>query len=113
DEIIAELRPKLQQVPGVRVFLINQPPINLGNQGPQRSLYQFTLQDPDTEELYHWAPILEAKLREVPGLEDVTSDLQVRNPQVRVEMDRDKISALGLSVNQVERSEEHTSELQS
>jgi hydrophobic/amphiphilic exporter-1 (mainly G- bacteria), HAE1 family len=102
DQIIAELRPKLNQVPGVRVFLINQPPINLGNQGPQRSLYQFTLQDTDTEELYHWAPILEGKLREVPGLEDVTSDMQVRNPQVRVEMDRDKISALGLTVNQVE-----------
>jgi hydrophobic/amphiphilic exporter-1 (mainly G- bacteria), HAE1 family len=102
DQIIAELRPKLSQVPGVRVFLINQPPINLGNQGPQRSLYQFTLQDTDTEELYHWAPILEAKLRDLPGLEDVTSDLQVRNPQIRVDMDRDKISALGLSANQVE-----------
>ena len=88
--------------PGVRVFLINQPPINLGNQGPQRSLYQFTLQDTDTEELYHWAPILESKLRDLPGLEDVTSDLQVRNPQVRIDMDRDRIGALGLSVNQVE-----------
>jgi HAE1 family hydrophobic/amphiphilic exporter-1 len=102
DQIIAELRPKLSQVPGVRVFLINQPPINLGNQGPQRSLYQFTLQDTDTEELYHWAPILESKLRDLPGLEDVTSDLQVRNPQVRIDMDRDRIGALGLSVNQVE-----------
>jgi HAE1 family hydrophobic/amphiphilic exporter-1 len=102
DEIIAELRPKLSQVPGVRVFLINQPPINLGNQGPQRSLFQFTLQDPDTEELYHWAPILESKLRDLPGMEDVTSDMQLRNPQVRIEMDRDRISALGLTVNQVE-----------
>jgi HAE1 family hydrophobic/amphiphilic exporter-1 len=102
DEIIADLRPKLSQIPGIRVYMVNQPPINLGNQGPQRSLYQFTLQDTDTEELYHWAPILEAKLRELPGLEDVNSDMQVRNPQVRVDMDRDKISALGLSVNQVE-----------
>jgi HAE1 family hydrophobic/amphiphilic exporter-1 len=102
DEIMADLRPKLSQVPGVRVYMVNQPPINLGNQGPQRSLYQFTLQDTDTEELYHWAPILEAKLRELPGLDDVNSDMQVRNPQVRVDMDRDKISALGLSVNQVE-----------
>jgi hydrophobic/amphiphilic exporter-1 (mainly G- bacteria), HAE1 family len=102
DEIIADLRPKLSQVPGIRVYMINQPPINLGNQGPQRSLYQFTLQDTDTDELYHWAPILEAKLRELPGIEDVNSDMQVRNPQIRVDMDRDKISALGLSVNQVE-----------
>jgi HAE1 family hydrophobic/amphiphilic exporter-1 len=102
DQIMAELRPKLSQVPGVRVYMVNQPPINLGNQGPQRALYQFTLQDTDTEELYHWAPILEAKLRELPGLEDVNSDLQLKNPQIKLEMDRDRISSFGLTANQVE-----------
>jgi HAE1 family hydrophobic/amphiphilic exporter-1 len=103
DQIITELRPKLAQVPGIRAFLVNQPPINLGGQGGgQRSLYQFTLQDTDTEELYHWAPILEAKLRDTPGLEDVNSDMQIKNPQIRIDMDRDKISTLGLTVNQVE-----------
>jgi HAE1 family hydrophobic/amphiphilic exporter-1 len=102
DQIMAELRPKLAQVPGIRVYMVNQPPINLGAQGGQRALYQFTLQDTDTDQLYHWAPILEAKLRELPGLEDVNSDMQLRNPQIRVDMDRDKISALGLTVNQVE-----------
>ena len=101
DQVIAELRPKLSQVPGVRVYMVNQPPINLGGQRA-RSLYQFTLQDTDTAELYHWAPILEAKVRELPGIEDVSSDLQLKNPQIRVDMDRDKISALGLTVNQVE-----------
>jgi hydrophobic/amphiphilic exporter-1 (mainly G- bacteria), HAE1 family len=102
DQIMAELRPKLAQVPGVRVYMVNQPPINLGGQQGARSLYQFTLQDTDTSELYHWAPIFETKLRELPGIEDVSSDLQIKNPQVQVEMDRDKISALGLNVNQVE-----------
>ena len=102
DQIMAELRPKLAQIPGIRVFMVNQPPINLGGQGGARSLYQFTLQDTDTDELYQWAPVLEAKLRETPGLEDVNSDLQIKNPQVHIDMDRDKISALGLSVNQVE-----------
>ena len=48
DQIIAELRPKLAQVPGVRVFMVNQPPINLGGQQGPRSTYQFTLQDTDT-----------------------------------------------------------------
>src|SRR5207247_368811 len=62
----------------------------------------FTLQDTDTNELYRWSPILEDKLRQLPGLEDVSSDLQVKNPQVQIDMDRDKISALGLTVNQVE-----------
>jgi HAE1 family hydrophobic/amphiphilic exporter-1 len=102
DQIMAELRPKLSQVPGVRVYMVNQPPINLGGQQGARSLYQFTMQDTDTTELYKFAPILEAKVRELPGIEDVSSDLQIKNPQVMVTMDRDKISALGLNVNQVE-----------
>jgi len=102
DQIMAELRPKVAQVPGVRVYMVNQPPINLGGQQGARSLYQFTLQDTDTAELYKFAPILEQKVRELPGIEDVSSDLQIKNPQVMVAMDRDKISALGLTVNQVE-----------
>jgi hydrophobic/amphiphilic exporter-1 (mainly G- bacteria), HAE1 family len=102
DEVMAELRPKVAQVPGMRVYMVNQPPINLGGQQGARSLYQFTLQDTDTAELYHWAPIFESKVRELPGIEDVSSDLQIKNPQVEVDMDRDKISSLGLTVNQVE-----------
>jgi HAE1 family hydrophobic/amphiphilic exporter-1 len=82
--------------------MVNQPPINLGGQQGARSLYQFTLQDTDTAELYRWAPVFEQKLRELPGIEDVSSDLQIRNPQIQVDMDRDKIAALGLTVNQVE-----------
>ena len=77
--------------------MVNQPPINLGGQQGARSLYQFTLQDTDTDELYRWAPVLEEKMRELPGLEDVSSDLQIKNPQVTVDMDRDKIAALGLT----------------
>jgi HAE1 family hydrophobic/amphiphilic exporter-1 len=102
DDVMAELRPKLAQVPGLRAFMVNQPPINLGGQQGARSLYQFTLQDTDTDELYQWAPVLEAKIRELPGIEDVSSDLQLKNPQVWIDMDRDKISTLGLTVNQVE-----------
>jgi HAE1 family hydrophobic/amphiphilic exporter-1 len=102
DQIMAELRPKLAQIPGIRVYMVNQPPINLGGQQGARSLYQFTLQDTDTDELYHYAPLLEQKVRDIPGIEDVSSDLQIKNPQVMVTMNRDKISALGLNVNQVE-----------
>ena len=102
DEVMADLRPKLSQIPGIRAYMVNQPPINLGGQQGARSLYQFTLQDTDTAELYKYAPILEQKVREIPGIEDVSSDLQIKNPQVTVAMDRDKISALGLTVNQVE-----------
>ena len=91
DQVMTELRPKVAQVPGMRVYMVNQPPINLGGQQGARSLYQFTLQDTDTAELYQYAPILEQKVREIPGIEDVSSDLQIKNPQVTVAMDRDKI----------------------
>jgi HAE1 family hydrophobic/amphiphilic exporter-1 len=102
DEVIADLRPKLAQVPGIRAFPVNQPPINLGGGGQNRALYQFTMQDSDTAELYKWAPVLEARIRQLSGFEDVSSDLQLNNPQVTVDMDRDKLSTLGLTASQVE-----------
>jgi HAE1 family hydrophobic/amphiphilic exporter-1 len=102
DEIIASLRPKVAQVAGLRVFMVNQPPINLGGQQGARSLYQFTLQDTDTGELYEWAPKLEAAIRDLPGIQDVSSDLQLKNPQVQIQIDRDKLGTLGLTANQVE-----------
>jgi len=102
DQIIASLRPELSQIPGLRVFMTNPPPINLGGQNGGRATYQFTLQHTDTAELYHWAQVAEDKLRQMPGLEDVSSDLLLKNPQVSVDMDRDRVSALGLSINEVE-----------
>jgi hydrophobic/amphiphilic exporter-1 (mainly G- bacteria), HAE1 family len=104
DEVIQRLRPRLADIPGLRVFMLNQPPINLGGGGQQRALYQFTMQDTDTDELYKWAPVLEAKVRQMPGFEDVNSDLLLNNPQVRVDMDRDKLSTLGLTATQVENA---------
>ncbi len=102
DQIMAGLRPKLSQVPGVRVFMVNQPPINLGGMGGARSSYQFTLQDPDTEELYRAAPAFEEVMRNIESIEDVNSDLRLNNPQVQISLNRDRIAALGLTVNQVE-----------
>lgn len=101
DEIIQELRPKLAEVPGIRVFLKNIPSIQVGGTS-SKSQYQYTLQGQDTDELYRSAGDLEAKLRELPELMDVTSDLQMSNPQVRVDINRDKVAALGLTVLQVE-----------
>ena len=101
DQVIEELRGKLARVPGIRAFVQNPPPIRIGGQ-LTKSLYQLTLQSPDTDELYRYAPILEDKLRAMGGLQDVTSDLQIRNPQVSVQIDRDRATALGLSAQQVE-----------
>ena len=101
DEIIQELRRKVAHVTGIQMFMQNLPPIRIGGQ-LTKSQYQFTLQSPDTKELYKYASELESKLRNMPKLQDVTSDLQINNPQVSVEIDRDKASALGLSAGQIE-----------
>jgi HAE1 family hydrophobic/amphiphilic exporter-1 len=99
DQVIQQLRPKLAQVPGIVAFMQNPPPVRLGGT-ITKSLYQFTLQSPDIDELYENAPKLEAKMRELVILQDVTSDLQIKNPQVNVEIDRDKASALGITATQ-------------
>jgi HAE1 family hydrophobic/amphiphilic exporter-1 len=101
DEIIQELRPKLAKIPGIQVFLQNPPPIRFGGQ-LTKGQYQFTLQSPEIKELYEYAPKLEVKIREIPGLQDVNSDLQIKNPQVNVEIDRDKASALRVTAKQIE-----------
>jgi hydrophobic/amphiphilic exporter-1 (mainly G- bacteria), HAE1 family len=101
DEIIQDLRPKLAQIPGIIAFMQNPPPINIGGR-LSKALYQFTLQSPDFQELYQYGPILEAKIRDINGLQDVTSDLQIRNPQVNVSIDRDKASTQSVTAQQIE-----------
>jgi HAE1 family hydrophobic/amphiphilic exporter-1 len=101
DEIIQTLRPKISKIPGIRAFLQNLPPIRIGGQ-LTKSQYQMTLQSPDTEDLYRMAPVLEARMREIAGLQDVTSDLQVKNPQVNVKIERDKAKSMGISAQQIE-----------
>ncbi len=104
-ELVQNIRPILAQVPGITAYPQVLPPIRIGG-NLTKSQYQFTLQDPDTHELYEYAPKLEAKLRNDPQfshlLQDVTSDLLIKNPQVNVDIDRDKASALGISAGQVE-----------
>ncbi len=101
DQIIQDLRPKIAKIPGIRAFLQVPPPIRLGG-SLTKSQYQYTLQDSDTAELYKFAPILEQKMRAVPGLQDVTSDLQNQNPQVAIDINRDRAATLGVSSQQIE-----------
>jgi len=103
ERVIESLRPKFAKVPGMRVYLQNPPPIQIGGQ-VSRSAYQFSLQGTDTDELYAHAQALMEKMRDLPGLVDVTSDLFIRNPEVNVRIDRDKASALGVPAQAIESS---------
>ena len=82
-QVVEGLRGKLAQVPGIRAFPQVPPTIRLPG-ASSKSLYQYTLQGQDLDELYEVAPRLEARLRELPGLQDVTSDLLLKNPEVNV-----------------------------
>ncbi len=101
DAIVNELRPKLSRIPGIIAFLQNPPPIQVGGRFTQ-SLYQFTLQSPDTKLLYEKAAAFLAKMRAMPDLLDVSSDMELQNPQVTVEVDRDKALTYGVTPEQVE-----------
>ncbi len=103
QDIIQELRPKLANIPGINVYMQIPPTIRIGG-SLTKSQYQYTIQTPDTDRLYALAPKVEAALRQSPLLQDVTSDLQVQNPQLTVAVDRDKAYALGVSPDQVANS---------
>ena len=103
DTVIEELRPKLAAVAGMRIYLQNPPLVQVGGQ-VTKSPYQLTLQGPDRKELYQNAEALEQKMAALPGLLDVTSDIQQHNPQLNVEIDRDKASSLGITAQQVENA---------
>jgi HAE1 family hydrophobic/amphiphilic exporter-1 len=101
DEIVAELRPKLSTVPGMNVFMQVPPAIQIGGRAA-KSQYQFTLQGTDIAVLDTSAKRLEARMRDIPQIQDVTSDLQIANPEVNVAIDRDRAASLGVSAQQIE-----------
>jgi HAE1 family hydrophobic/amphiphilic exporter-1 len=101
EEIIADLRPKFAAISGIRVYPQVLPTIRIGGQ-LTKAVYQYTLQDADLQSLYHWAPLLYDRLRGLPGLQDVNTDLQITSPQIVVNIDRDKASALGVTADQIE-----------
>ena len=103
DEIIERLRPKLAKVPALRFYVQTPPAISIGGQNT-RSLYQLTLQSTDTTALYANAALLEKKMRGISMIRDVNSDLQIKNPQLDITIDRKKASALGVTAAQIQNS---------
>jgi hydrophobic/amphiphilic exporter-1 (mainly G- bacteria), HAE1 family len=101
DEVAQSLSRKLAAVPGMRVFIQNPPVLDIGGRS-SKSQYQFTLTSSDLQGLYQASAALERRMQEIPGLTGVTSDLQIRNPQVQVQIARERASALGIDVNQIE-----------
>ena len=102
DQVVRELNAKLNSVTGIRTYLSLPQSIRIGGR-PTKTLYQFTLQSADIDALYENAAKLERVLRGIPTLQDVTTDLQIKNPQVSVQIDRDRATSLGVTVQQIEQ----------
>ena len=101
--VLARLRKDANIVPGIEIFFQPIQNINLGGK-LSKSQYQYTLQSNDTETLYRVAPELRDKIAKISGLLDVTTDLYVKNPQVTVEVDREKSAVYGVSIDAVRQA---------
>jgi HAE1 family hydrophobic/amphiphilic exporter-1 len=103
EDLIKELRPKLSEFAGMKVYLQNPPTIRIGGQ-VTKSVYQFALQTPDKAELYAETEKLTKEIEKLPGVEDVNNDVAVSTPQVNVTIDRDKAAAMQVNASQIENA---------
>ncbi len=100
-EIAQVIRPQLLRFPGFRAFVSLPPAIQIGGR-PGNSAYNLTVQSADTSILYDWAAKLETAIADLPELQDVSDDLQMKSPRVNMVIDRDKAAAVGLSASDIE-----------
>ena len=98
--VIGRLRQKTLQVPGIQAFFQSIQNLNIGGR-PSKSQYQYALQSSDTETLYRVAPEMLAKIQKVDGILDATTDLYLKNPQLTVEIDREKAAVYGVTADQI------------
>ena len=99
-EVIQQLRREVAAVTGINVFLNPVQNLNIGAR-PSKSLYQYTLQAGNLDELFRFAPLVDAAIRKLPGLQEISSDLQIRSPQAILDIDQQKAATLGLTADQI------------
>lgn len=101
SEVVQQLRKATASIPGIKVYFQSMPSISLGGQ-LTKATYQYVLLGTDLTELYHWADIMQDKMRTLSGLQDITSDMENNNPELKININRDKASLLGVSAFQIE-----------
>jgi len=99
-DVIQELRRQSGAIPGLSVFLNPAQNLSIGAR-PSKSLYQYTLQAGNLDDLYRFAPLVDQEIRKLSVLQDISSDLQIRSPQTILKVDRQKAAALGLTADQI------------
>jgi multidrug efflux pump len=95
-DIIVRLKPQVAAIQGIALFMQVRQDIQIGGR-PSKTQYQYTLQDGNSDELAHWAPIIAGKLASLPELQDVTADLQASAPRATLHIDRDTAARFGVT----------------
>jgi hydrophobic/amphiphilic exporter-1 (mainly G- bacteria), HAE1 family len=95
QQIIARLRPKLEKIEGARLFMQAAQDVRLGGR-PTRTQFEYTLQDPNLDELTDWAPKILAKMQTLPELRDVATDQQSQGTTLQLNINRDTASRYGI-----------------
>jgi hydrophobe/amphiphile efflux-1 (HAE1) family protein len=103
QEVIQRIRPKAAEVIGAKFFMQAGQDVTVGGRQTQTQ-YQYTLSDTDTEELNHWAPILQEGMQKMPELQDVATDQQIASPHIAVNINRDAAYRLGLSLSLIDQT---------
>lgn len=103
DQIVQRLRPGLAAIPGIRAFPQVPQTMQIGGRA-SKSPYQYALQGPDLNELYRTANVMLAHMQNIPGFQDVTSDMQLKNPELNISINRDLAATFGITAAQVENT---------
>ena len=103
DQVISRLRKKTAGIPGASLFFQSIQDVSVGGRfsGAQ---YQYTLQADNLDDLYHWAPIIMARMRQIPELRDLNSDQQDKGLQSYLAVDRDTAGKLGISMQDIDNT---------
>ncbi|HEY4129362.1 MAG TPA: efflux RND transporter permease subunit [Gemmatimonadaceae bacterium] len=103
EEIARDLTKATQSISNITTYIQNPPAISIGGLA-SKSLYQYTLQSGDINALNTSAREMESRMRQIPGLVDVTSDLLIENPQITIDIDRETAGQLGVSASEIENT---------
>jgi hydrophobic/amphiphilic exporter-1 (mainly G- bacteria), HAE1 family len=104
EVVIARLRRAVSEVPGITAVFQQVQNINLNAGRSSRAQYLYSLQGPDLGALFSYAPLMQQRLAQLPQLRDANIDLQLRNPQLSIDIDRERAASLGISSDQIRQA---------
>ena len=101
DVVLQQLRQAVGAVHNMQVYFQNPPAVNVGSFS-SNAQYQYVLQGPDIDDLYQAARAFEPEMGKLPGVQEVSSDLELNNPQINVHILREAASTLGVSAEEIQ-----------